>query len=667
MNKFRTKIVLVMLANLLIFAFVLLSISYNYSTKLIKKESDEKLIALMESYKNDINESFREREYATADLKTYFLNTFDYEEFKKGKEYLLEYKEFIDPVIKGMAQRRTSIWLFFNPFILNEAHDVWYYDYDKDGEVEKQIETSYEYYLEDIEDKEKEWFFNPMKTKKSNWTNYYDFPMSDGGVSSWVSHSDALYIDDEFIGVVGSDFDFASFKEQISSFSIYNTGYSMLMDSDYNIVIHPEIVDNINIDDFEGGRHSMIKDIIEEKRIGLTEYEDSEGKEFVMAYSKIINDWSLVVVAEKDEIYKSNKNYSIFIIVVTLISTIVMIIGIYIIGKKVSEPIEKLTENIIEIRDGDYSIEITAININAKSEVGILARTVESMRRSLNEAIIKINSNASYLESQVKERTLELHEANDKLNETINELKCTQSRLIENKKTEAISRMLIELSHKLNTPIGTIITAGTYLKKSIDNKEKLTLDNLTRAIDIIVKSATTSADIIDILKEVTDRKKASELETIKLSMFVRKRFDAYLKRNIKNIDIKTLVSIDDDIEFNVDINVFADVLNHLFLFSFNYKPDELGIIDIECSAVLDGDMVKIIYSDQGHERMKGIENKIFEPFAIKSFSNLGGGMELYIVQNLVITVLEGNIEFEIDDNGRFEFVITLPRDYASLS
>ena len=88
-------------------------------------------------------------------------------------------------------------------------------------------------------------------------------------------------------------------------------------------------------------------------------------------------------------------------------------------------------------------------------------------RKIAEEKIIKLNNE---LEDKVAERTQDLESANCELEAAIEDLRATQTQLINTEKMAALGKLFAGIAHELNTPLGVINSAGGTIERIL-NKE----------------------------------------------------------------------------------------------------------------------------------------------------------------------------------------------------
>lgn len=303
------------------------------------------------------------------------------------------------------------------------------------------------------------WYYNVLDNKEGVWSN----PHTDEFSDSWrFAFTKPIYIDNTLIGVVAIDLFFDTFKENILNFSVYDNGYAFLLDSNLNFLVHNEYSNDTNFKDIYSS------DI---------DFNDSKGstynKDSLLSYYKLNNDTILVITALKSDIVSSVRSITIFVIFVTSIILILVAIFATFLGRRLSNPIIKLTEFINRTSDLDLSEtnEFDEI-LNYKDETKLIADSIINLRSILRNTLNNIknySSETSDHSNSLKETTLELRNSSNSISSSINELSVgSQEQAADAQKG---SDMLDALDSKVNTAIDiteTLTNSYSLAKSSND-------------------------------------------------------------------------------------------------------------------------------------------------------------------------------------------------------
>jgi len=215
--------------------------------------------------------------------------------------------------------------------------------------------------------------------------------------------------DNELVGVVGIDIKITTIKDEILGFSVYNTGYSFLIDGEGNTIAHKDLSpaqgqdwtkDDLKnpIITFEGPEfnETMNRMIQGESDVDVIKRENSS---FFVGYHPIPSTgFSFAVVADSEEVLRavieteetiSDKQDSTMNTIFTLIGAaviFVLVVGL-LLARKIVNPLKHLTQTALEVSEGELD---QTIHVLSKDEIGKLAKAFEKMVAALKKANIMI-------------------------------------------------------------------------------------------------------------------------------------------------------------------------------------------------------------------------------------------------------------------------------------
>jgi signal transduction histidine kinase len=341
------------------------------------------------------------------------------------------------------------------------------------------------------------------------------------------------------------------------------------------------------------------------------------------------------------------------------------------------------------------ALEVVLLSFALADKINILkAENDKSQRDTLkalkeNERIIREQN--VVLEMKVTERTSELISANIILNETLEDLKQTQSQLVESEKMASLGQLTAGIAHEINNPINFVTSNIRPLKRDIDiltaalntietisvsdvlpadrqkqildYKVEIDFDYLTLEINHLVKGisegANRTAEIVKGLKifsrlDEDDLKKADINEGLTSTMIIANNL---LNNNIKVIKHYGSLPL---------VECYAGKLNQVFLNiisnavyavqkQFGDKPG--GQITIETSH--DETFVFVTFKDNGVGMDERTQQKIFEPFFTTKNVGEGTGLGMSISYN-TIKKHNGNIIMQSTPHQGSMFRLEIP-------
>ncbi|MCG7535060.1 tetratricopeptide repeat protein [Pseudoalteromonas sp. OOF1S-7] len=308
----------------------------------------------------------------------------------------------------------------------------------------------------------------------------------------------------------------------------------------------------------------------------------------------------------------------------------------------------------VKDKQGNWLWVLDRGKITARDEAGNAIRACGTIKdiselKATELALAELNKS---LEKRVEERTERLQQSADELANTLEALTATQSTLVEAQKMASLGRLVSGVSHELNTPLGTAITASSVLTQSLRSfKEqldsgKLTLSDTQAFIDVAGSSAqlvdsntARAAQLVKRFKQASAQEYTSSNDPIELKSFI----EAFLAYRIKESKVKVELDCHDPINIFSNGQALEKILEDLLANAIDHGFDTAeGRILIQVRQ--QEELISILFSDNG----KGIDKtelaQIFEPFHTTARHKGSTGLGLYMVFNLVTYVLNGNIQ-----------------------
>jgi signal transduction histidine kinase len=341
------------------------------------------------------------------------------------------------------------------------------------------------------------------------------------------------------------------------------------------------------------------------------------------------------------------------------------------------------------------AFEVILISFALADRINIFKREKEeSQAASLlalqeNERIITEQN--VILESRVNERTAELSEANDELNKTFNNLKATQSQLVDAEKMASLGQLTAGIAHEINNPINFVKSNIKSIKRNVDEL-KTVLEKYTelkpgeKLEDNLRKAHALSAELdtdysmkeIDELVHGIDDGATRTAEIIKgLRTFSRLGEDDLKKSNVHEGIDSTLVLLNSQTKDKItierkysdipEIDCYPGTLNQVFMNILNnaiqavaeqHTLDRQGLIIISTSQ--NKEEVIISVKDNGTGMSPEIQKRIFEPFFTTKAIGKGIGLGLSIAYK-IIEKHRGKITVHSEPGLGSEFMIRLPK------
>jgi hypothetical protein len=334
------------------------------------------------------------------------------------------------------------------------------------------------------------------------------------------------------------------------------------------------------------------------------------------------------------------------------------------------------------------AFEVTLLSLALADRINIFKaekeRSQEETVKALQENERIIREQNVMLEQKVEERTHEL-------NESLDDLKQTQSQLVESEKMASLGQLTAGIAHEINNPINFVTSNVNPLKRDVEMileamakieeislsdaptaekkrqieeyKEELDFDYLTLEVRHLIKGiyegASRTAEIVKGLKifsrlDEDDLKRTNINEGLESTMVI--------ANNLLNNRIKVTKEYS---ELPL-VECYAGKLNQVFL---NIISNAIYAIDkqfgteeggeIKISTQSDDENIYIKIKDNGVGMSEPTIKKIFEPFFTTKEVGEGTGLGMSIAYN-TIKKHNGNITVNSEPGKGTEFILQIP-------
>ena len=299
----------------------------------------------------------------------------------------------------------------------------------------------------------------------------------------------------------------------------------------------------------------------------------------------------------------------------------------------------------------------------------------------LNDTLQKdLTQQNESLEKGVQQRTAELLNEKEKLQNTLTDLRSAQAQLIHAEKMASLGELVAGIAHEIQNPLNFInnfsdlnrelieemkvkIEQGdnaevTLLANDITENEKRINHHGKRA-DAIVKGMLQHSRSSSGKKESTDINKLAD-EYLRLAYHglraKEKNFNATLKTNYDSTVVSVNIIAQDigRVLLNCITNAFYAVTEKSWTIPANYEP----IVSISTKKM--GKRVQIVIADNGSGIPPNILDKIFQPFFTTKPTGEGTGLGLSISYDIITKGHSGELFVESKEGEGAAFIIILP-------
>ena len=297
----------------------------------------------------------------------------------------------------------------------------------------------------------------------------------------------------------------------------------------------------------------------------------------------------------------------------------------------VTKPVALLEAGMKRIAAGDLG---QPIEINSGDEMGLLARTLNSM-----SAEMKLYHER--MEDAVSEKTRKIMEA--------------QEELINAEKLASLGRMAAGVAHEINSPLTGIITFAHLVKDRLPAED----GQIKEDVQVIIDQANRCSAIIKGLLGFA-RRTDFEVVDLDLNTLIRTVVDM-VKKQARFHNIRLDLALDHHLQpARADANQLQQVFLNLLINAAD-AMNEKGSIFISTRAMKDGgrEMFEVEFTDTGPGISEEHINKIFEPFFTTKPVGKGTGLGLAVSYG-IIKKYGGDIIVKSSPGKGASFFIRLP-------
>ena len=378
---------------------------------------------------------------------------------------------------------------------------------------------------------------------------------------------------------------------------------------------------------------------------------------------------SLVMQSDLWPVYKSLAAKAVRILIFNSLKTFCVAAFILLLVRRlITDPLTRIAEHFdgrpqeplqLNRNPEGRADEIDLLAAQLTSSYGRMAQSnlslLESERQlasalSDRERLLRLETGfKEALEIKVSERTAELEE-------TVNQLKETQTVLIERERLASLGRMVAGLAHEINTPLGVSLTVTSALDRQRDVlRDKIAagalkrsdLDQFVRDLDeggtLLQASLSRTADLVGNFKRVAVDHGSAQRRRFELGKTLAELVET-LHPMLLAGQHQLSLSCPEGLYLESYPAPLGQVLTNLVsnAVAHGFEGMERGRIEIRVEAQ-GADMVEFFFADDGCGIESSLLRHIFDPFVSARRGRGGAGLGLHIVHNIVTGLLGGTV------------------------
>ena len=430
----------------------------------------------------------------------------------------------------------------------------------------------------------------------------------------------------EFIGAVTVDVFLDDLYEQLGRETIYKTGYLGVYNN-RSVIIYCPVYEYIGHTRTEVGLSDELAQTGDDASflysVSMVSGKDSFSVINPVYIPQLDSKFYISVTAPLDEIYAEGRNTIIQLLFFCVIVVALIAVLVYILIRRLSEPMREITEKIDKISSGEYSVRIEG---NYSGEFAVMKESVNRMAESIETAVSELSA------------AKEAAEEGDR------------------SKSEFLSRM----SHEMRTPMNAIIGMTDIAKGA---------DDPAQTQSCLEKISDASNHLLGVINDILDM---SKMESGKFELNLADFSFGHMMNSVlgetkyymNEKKHKLSVSIDPSIPSTLigDEKRLAQVISSLLSNAAKYTSDK-GTIQLGAKVISEEDdvyTVQVEVIDDGIGMSEIQLGKLFNQFEqadggnTRKYGGIGLGL---VISKRIIEMMGGNIWVvsELGKGSKFTF------------
>lgn len=199
----------------------------------------------------------------------------------------------------------------------------------------------------------------------------------------------------DFTGAIVVTMKASSFTSAVTEINVgnYESGYAFIVDSNGNLVYHPDtalISTSIDTEEITKVRDEAAAGTAPES--GIVTYTYNGEKKYAAYSINPDNNWILFVCADQAEVLASLNVVATNSMIITIALIVVLSLLSYLFTGTITKSIHKITQLINRTAELDFTEDASFSKLSkSKDETGDMARAIEKMRSSLKEMVLHIS------------------------------------------------------------------------------------------------------------------------------------------------------------------------------------------------------------------------------------------------------------------------------------
>ena len=376
MRSIRTRMTLVTLCVIIIVVISMSLLSVLFIRNNGQQKSNQLLLLLCETGEKNLDYYFDSVQKSVRKVAAFVEADLDGLEEEKLEAHMDRVREEFDE----MASKTNGVLTYYyriDPEVSDTVKGFWYTDLDGEGFKEHEVTDITLYDTDDTSSLV--WFTVPKYEGEPVWLAPY---ITDNLDKRVISYNVPIYWRGQFVGVVGIEIDYSTMAEQVESIRLYSNGYAFLCDEAGNLFYHPKIdITQYSAED----KPTLPAEAVSRDTFLRYTFDDVEK---IAAWLPLSNGMRLNVCVPVTETEGDWQKLIWDILIFAGIVLVASSIFIMFYTRRITRPLEALTEAAEQVDRGNYDIELS---YHRDDEVGRLTNTFKRLSGHMKDHISDLN------------------------------------------------------------------------------------------------------------------------------------------------------------------------------------------------------------------------------------------------------------------------------------
>lgn len=308
-------------------------------------------------------------------------------------------------------------------------------------------------------------------------------------------------------------------------------------------------------------------------------------------------------------------------------------------------------------------IEVSDIQMQEFVSMANMANQMVAKRQEAENALLASNEQ---LEIQVQERTSELRES-------LEILENTQEQLMQNEKLAVLGNLVAGITHEINIPIGIARSLNSDLQDLITSVKSCITEDDPRVVELhalltrmqedaemVGANLNRTLELVHSFKEVSVDQCSGKRRAFNLLSYLNEIVIS-LSSRIRKGNHHVEVICDSNVEIVGFPGALSQIVTNLIMNSLQHGFYNRSRGHITLEVIDGGERILLLYKDDGCGIPQRSIGRVFDPFFTTDRERGGSGLGLNIVHQLITEKLGGTINLTSVEGHGVQFEIEFPR------